>query len=130
MSTVINLSGVQFTNPTKLGLVEGDKVTVKHHKQYDDNELALGVHNEGGGLVGWIPKTETCQKYYEKEIEAGNEPKAMMQKERKAIASALRDALTVDLFRNHLAVEGKITRLQQDYQTGEVLSVSVAFDYM
>ena len=126
----INLAGVSFTNPTKLALETKQQVIVRHHKEYDDNERALGVHTEEGKLIGWIPKLETLQKYINKFKEENNETQMLMHSDRKVITESLRDNIETDMFRNHINVMGTVSRLRQDYDTGEVYSVSVSFDYM
>ena len=127
----INLSGIQSTkNLSQLGLEKEQEVIVRHKPEWDDNELALAVCDQMGNLIGWIPKLETIQKYGEQAKAENNEQKADMQRRRWADTSFIRDHISTDMFRNNINVVGKICRLQEDWETGDILSVSVMFDYM
>lgn len=126
----INLSGIQSTNPTKLSLEREQDVIVKHIEKWDDNELALGVHDEQGNLIGWIPKLETIEKYGKEAAAEGNQVRVERERTRWLDTSFIRDNITTDMYRNNLEVRGKICRLQEDYESGDIISVSVMFDYM
>ena len=62
--------------------------------------------------------------------ELGDQYKIDMQRQRWADTSFIRDNIITDMFRNHIEVQGKICRLQTDYETGDIISVSVMFNYM
>ncbi len=127
----INLSGIQANEKLhNLGLENGQVVTVKHHPEWDDNEKALAIHDEMGNQIGWIPKLETIVKYGKNAKELGNVEEAQKQRDRYSNASFIRDHVWTDMYRNHINVEGKICRVQHDFDTGNIMSVSVMFDYM
>jgi len=127
----INLSGITMTeNLNNLGLETDQVVRVIHVEKYDDNEKALSVVDEMNNLIGWIPKLETIEKYGKEAIELGDQYKIDMQRQRWADTSFIRDNIITDMFRNHIEVQGKICRLQTDFETGDIISVSVMFNYM
>ena len=127
----INLSGITMTeNLNNLGLETDQDVQVCHVEKYDDNEIALSVVTESGNLIGWIPKLETIEKYGKEAVKLGDDYKSKMQRQRWADTSFIRDNIITDMFRNHIKVQGKICRLQYDYETGDIISVSVMFNYM
>lgn len=126
----INVSGITFLDLDNLGLEQNQVVHVRHVEKYDDNETALEVVTETGNSIGWIPKLETIQKYGEGAKEEGNMQKVEMQRQRYLDCQFIRDNILTDLFRNHLEVQGKICRIQTDYETGSIISISVMFDYM
>ena len=126
----INLSGITFSDLNNLGLEQNQVVHVRHVEKYDDNEKALHIVTESGGPIGWIPKLETIQKYGEEAKANGDIQKLEMQRQRYIDCQFIRDNIITDLFRNHLEVQGKICRLQTDYESGDIISVSVMFDYM
>lgn len=124
----INLSGVTFTKPD-INLESGEDVNVRHVEKYDDDEQAFGVYR-GGELIGWIPKVGTINGYMKEAKKNMNDKSYLYHRERKAIAKFLRDMIHVDMFRNHLPVNGKVVRVQTDESQERVVSVSVQFDYM
>ena len=126
----INLSGITFSDLDNLGLEQNQIVHVRHVSKYDDNEKALHIVTELGCPIGWIPKLETIQKYGEEAKANGDMQKLEMQRQRYIDCQFIRDNIITDMFRNHIEVQGKICRIQTDYETGDIISVSVMFDYI
>lgn len=126
----INLSGITFSDLNNLGLEQNQVVHVRHVEKYDDNEKALQIITSSGNPIGWIPKLETIQKYGEEAKANGDMQKLEMQRQRYIDCQFIRDNIITDLFRNHLEVQGKICRLQTDYESGDIISISIMFDYM
>lgn len=126
----INLSGITFVdNLNNLALETGQVVAIKHHPDLDDNEYALGVHLDCGTQIGWIPKQDTIRKYGEEQKKLGNDAAVRMQRDRWITAGIIRDYAWTDLYRNHIIPTGHINRIQTDYETGEIQSLSVTFNY-
>lgn len=128
----INLAGVQaIDNLNILALEREQECYISHVPEWDDNERAYAVHRlDDDVLIGWIPKLETIEKWGKKAVEENNTSKIEMERQRYINCEFIRDNVTTDMFQNHLEVKGKICRVQQDYETGDIISVSAMFDYM
>ncbi len=63
------LSGITFVNWNEVDINLQDKVTVREHKEYSDNEIALSVHLESGKKIGYIPLLSTIEKWGRKAVQ-------------------------------------------------------------
>lgn len=128
--TGTTLSGITFVNWDEVDINMQDKVVVREHKEYSDNEIALSVHLESGKKIGYIPLLSTIEKWGRKAVEENNLDEYKYLRDKYRATSAVRDNIINDMFRNNISVEGVVSRIVTDDISGDVKSIGVSFDYM
>lgn len=106
--------------------VEVDVVWDKHNK-YQQNGSALAVMLDNC-IIGYIPLLSTLKGYMQNARAENDLRRYEKEQLRYQITDFLRGNIETDLFRNHIPVKGKLSRVH--IESGKVMSVSVAFDYM
>lgn len=145
----INLSGIQYlkippsvfdeffeksSNFAASRHPEGTEIPVIVVHEQDnpsntDDEPALAVMLDGC-KIGYIPLCSTIEGY--RQEARRNNDLAMYEKhsQRLPIAEFLRKSIMQEMERDRTHVMGVLSRVQVSHDTGEVMSVSVSFDYM
>tara|TARA_X000001382_G_scaffold110423_2_gene86962 strand:- start:6044 stop:6433 length:390 start_codon:yes stop_codon:yes gene_type:complete len=124
------LSGITFVNWNEVDINLQDKVNVREHKEYSDNEIALSVHLESGKKIGYIPLLSTIEKWGRKAAQENNSDECKYLRDKYIGTSAVRDNIINDMYRNNISVEGVVSRIITDDVTGDIKSIGVSFDYM
>ena len=124
------LSGITFVNWNEVDINLQDKVYVREHKEYSDNEIALSVHLESGKKIGYIPLLSTIEKWGRKAAQENNSDECKYLRDKYIGTSAVRDNIINDMYRNNISVEGVVSRIITDDVTGDIKSIGVSFDYM
>tara|TARA_X000001388_G_scaffold63371_1_gene49309 strand:+ start:527 stop:916 length:390 start_codon:yes stop_codon:yes gene_type:complete len=124
------LSGITFVNWNEVDINLQDKVNVREHKEYSDNEIALSVHLESGKKIGYIPLLSTIEKWGKKAAQENNSDECKYLRDKYIGTSAVRDNIINDMYRNNISVEGVVSRIITDDVTGDIKSIGVSFDYM
>jgi hypothetical protein len=124
------LSGITFVNWNEVDINLQDKVYVREHKEYSDNEIALSVHLESGKKIGYIPLLSTIEKWGKKAAQENNSDECKYLRDKYIGTSAVRDNIINDMYRNNISVEGVVSRIITDDVTGDIKSIGVSFDYM
>jgi hypothetical protein len=124
------LSGITFVNWNEVDINLQDKITVREHKEYSDNEIALSVHLESGKKIGYIPLLSTIEKWGRKAVQENDSDMRKYLRDKYIGTSAVRDNIINDIYRNNISVEGVVSRIITDEVTGDIKSIGVSFDYM
>jgi hypothetical protein len=124
------LAGVTFINWNEIDITLQDEIYVKQDEDFSDQEIALSVHLSTGVKIGYIPLLSTIQKWGEKAKENNDLESYKYNRDRYIYTKIIRDNIINDLFRNHTIVNGMISFIKADNETGEIKSIGVAFDYM
>jgi hypothetical protein len=124
------LAGVTFINWNEIDITLQDEIYVKQDEDFSDQEIALSVHLSTGVKIGYIPLLSTIQKWGEKAKENNDLESYKYNRDRYIYTKIIRDNIINDLFRNHTIVNGMVSFIKADNETGEIKSVGVAFDYM
>lgn len=124
------LSGITFVNWNEVDINLQDKVYVREHKEYSDNEIALSVHLESGKKIGYIPLLSTIEKWGKKAAQENNSDECKYLRDKYIGTSAVRDNIINDMYRNNISVDGIVSRIITDDVTGDIKSIGVSFDYM
>lgn len=125
------LSGVTFINWQEVDINLQDQVIVKEKEEYsDEQEIALGVYLDTGKHIGYIPLLSTINKWRKAAFEEQDEKKFNYLTDKYKATEVIRDNIINDMFRNKLMVQGVVSRIVTDDETGNIKSVGVSFDYM
>jgi hypothetical protein len=124
------LAGVTFINWNEIDITLQDEIYVKQDEDFSDQEIALSVHLSTGVKIGYIPLLSTIQKWGEKAKENNDLESYKYNRDRYIYTKIIRDNIINDLFRNHTIVNGMVSFIKADNETGEIKSIGVAFDYM